>query len=41
MPRSLLVSELQAAGFEIEHEIPDWWGGPFGRYCVIARRSTE
>lgn len=38
MPPDLLIQELKAAGFTIEHEIADWWGGPFGRYCVIARK---
>ncbi|MDA1315554.1 MAG: class I SAM-dependent methyltransferase [Acidobacteria bacterium] len=37
MPRDVLVRELEAAGFVIEHQISDWWGGPFGRYCVTAR----
>jgi len=39
--RSLVVSELTEAGFEIEHEIPGWWGGPFGRFCVIARKPAD
>lgn len=38
MPRDVLVRELEAAGFVIEHQIADWWGGPFGRYCVTARK---
>ena len=41
IPSGLVVSELKAAGFEIEHQIPDWWGGPFGRYCVIARKPSD
>ena len=41
MPRSLLATELTQAGFEIEREIPVWRGGPFGRYCVIARKRAN
>jgi len=41
IPSSLVVSELREAGFEIEHEITDWWGGPFGRYCVIAKKPAD
>ena len=38
IPINLVVSELEEAGFEIEQEIPDWWGGPFGRFCIVARK---
>ena len=41
MPRRVLVPELEEAGFVIEHEIADWWGGPFGRYCVVARKPLS
>ena len=41
MPRDLLISELEAADFTIEHDIADWWGGPFVRYCVIARKPSS
>ncbi len=41
MPRDVLVRELEAAGFVIEHQIADWWGGPFGRYCVTARKPLS
>lgn len=37
-PRSLVATELAAAGFEIEEETDDWWPRPFRRYCVVARK---
>jgi ubiquinone/menaquinone biosynthesis C-methylase UbiE len=41
MPRDVLVRELEAEGFVVEHQIADWWGGPFGRYCVTARKPVS
>lgn len=38
MPREILIQELTAAGFQIEHTIADWWSWPEQRYCVIARK---
>ena len=37
-PRSLVAKELEAAGFEIEEQISDWWPRPFRRFCVVARK---
>ncbi len=33
MPRDLLIQELKAAGFTIEHEIAEWWGGGARQIC--------
>jgi ubiquinone/menaquinone biosynthesis C-methylase UbiE len=38
MPITVLIDELESAGFVLERTIPDWWAFPESRFCVVFRK---
>jgi SAM-dependent methyltransferase len=41
MPMSILIAEMEEAGFVLKRPIPEWWRFPEERYCLIFRKSES